>query len=58
MFLIYKEKRLGMKSFEQFVKENIEQKPKHKTILEFEEPVSDGKELDSVVDVDDNEEEK
>ena len=48
-----------MKSFEQFVKENIEQKPKHKTVLEFEDQqVSDGKELDRVVDVEDNTDEE
>jgi len=44
-----------MKSFEEFVKENIEQKPKHKTVLEFEDQeTSDGKEFDRVVDVEDS----
>lgn len=48
-----------MKSFDQFVKENIEQKPKYKTVLEFEDrQVSDGKELDRVVDVEDNSDEE
>jgi len=48
-----------MKSFDKFVKENIEQKPKYKNVLEFEDqPVSDGKELDRVVDVEDNDEEE
>jgi hypothetical protein len=40
-----------MKSFDQFVKENIEQKPKYKTVLDNEQEESDGSEFEKVVDV-------
>lgn len=48
-----------MKSFEQFVKENIEQKPKYKSVLDNEEQeTSDGKEFDRVIDTEDDKEEE
>lgn len=48
-----------MKSFEEFVKENIEQKPKHKKLLDFEEQEeSDGKEFHRVVHLNQSNKEK
>lgn len=45
-----------MKNFEEFLKENIDPKSKHKTLLNFDEDdqKSDGKEFDNIIDTEDD----